>query len=542
MKRTLFAVTLVASHFANAEQLDFKGILLVDQLGSTVQEGISDFGGLKIRGLQIPGKLEELQKKIEPLFIRQPITDGKLNLIQRQIIQYYKEKGRPLVAVEIPTQDVSNGMVQMVVKESHLGEVVCYGNLWFADSLLKSYIRTRPGEPIDASQLQNDVSWMNQSPFHKTDVVYTPGAKPYTTDIELMTKDRLPWRLYGGGDNTGIDTTGNARWFGGFDWGNALFLDQKLTFQGTTSTDLRRFRSWTIHYTAPLPWKDRLVVYGGYSKVLPDDIESFVPKGKSAQGSLRYECSILPLYDAINHQVILGFDLKNSNNSFEFSTGESTAVFGRMLNVFQFVGGYNFGWELSKHTLSFQALLFWSPGHIFAHQGPGNFHSQRSHAKSAYVYERISFSWTYQLPSNFSLFTQVRTQVSDENLVPSEEFGLGGYDTVRGYDERELNVDEGVCFNLELRMPSFSITKLFGRRRPLDELTLLLFFDYGAGGSIRDVVGALNEGHLIGIGPGIRFRMAQNLSARFDFGFPLHKLISTSHRVEKTHLGIILSY
>jgi hemolysin activation/secretion protein len=519
-----------------------KGVLLLGKEEDVIQEGVEEFSGLRAHDLKVPGGTPALQSLLEPVFLNQPLTDERLMLIKRMIILYYRDHGHPLMTVEVPLQDVTNGVVQLVVVESRLGKVVSKGNRWFPDRIFKDYIRIRPGEPIDSDGLLNDLSWMNQNPFHNTNVIYTPGEQPNTTDIELVTKDRIPWRLYGGGDNTGNHFTGNARWFAGFDWGNAFWVDHTFSFQGTTSTDLRRFRAVTFHYTAPLPWKNNLILYGGYSKYIPNVGDGFTAHGRNTQVSLRYEVPFLPLYESYLQNMEFGFDFKNTNNDFEFSTGANSAVFGRQLNITQFVGGYDFGWDNGVHKIDFQTLLFWSPGHIISHQGPGDFNFLRPHAKSSYVYQRFDFTWDYQLPYRFSLHTQARLQVANQNLVPSEQFGLGGYDTVRGYPERVLNVDNGFCFNFEFRFPEISFFRIFGKNKIHDKFTLLAFLDYGIGGNVHRLVGEPHSQYLLGVGPGLRYMIRTNVSVRADWGFKLHQLRGITHASEKTHVGVILNY
>jgi len=40
-------------------------------------------------------------------------------------------------------------------------------------------------------------------------------------------------------------------------------------------------------------------------------------------------------------------------------------------------------------------------------------------------------------------------------LISGEQFGLGGADSVRGFEEREISGDDGIQLNLETHSPSF---------------------------------------------------------------------------------------
>lgn len=518
----------------------FQGLLLLGKEEDVVQEGAEGVKGFKTKDLYVPGSVDQLRQELEPMFVGQPITDERLLALKRKIILYYRQHNHPLMTVEVPFQDVTNGIVQFVLIESKLGKVVTKGNKWFSSSLLKKEITIKPGDPIDTEKLLRDVSWMNQNPFRHTDIIYTPGEKEDTTDIELVTKDRIPWRIYGGGDNTGLKQTGHARWFGGFDWANAFGLDHILSYQGTFSTDLRRFRGVTVHYTAFLPWHNTLIVYGGYSKAQPD-IDIFSAHAHNAQASLRYQIPVHKGYYKKLEDLTFGFDWKNCNNVIEFYTEEQPLIFTKPVNITQFVLGYNYGREIDKSKLSFYGLFYISPGPLMAHQTDEDFASQRPKAKNHYIYARSSLGWDYRLSDDFLVVTQLRVQGSTGNLLASEQFGLGGYDTVRGYEERQLNTDNGLCLNLELRAKLFSLFQVFGKKAAVDNLTALVFMDYGIGSNKHLISGEKRSHYLMSVGPGVRYTISNNLSARFDWGWKLHQLLET-HGAGMGHVGLIVNY
>ena len=99
-----------------------------------------------------------------------------------------------------------------------------------------------------------------------------------------------------------------------------------------------------------------------------------------------------------------------------------------------------------------------------------------------YMYARglINETYSFSNPSGAFLL-QAQGQISNKVLLPSEQFGLGGYDTVRGYPERIVNYDNAICLNFELRAPSFSVLKRFRCEKQDDSLVLFGFFDYGYG-------------------------------------------------------------
>ncbi len=60
---------------------------------------------------------------------------------------------------------------------------------------------------------------------------------------------------------------------------------------------------------------------------------------------------------------------------------------------------------------------------------------------------------TREIKHGFQVFGKLQGQLSDGPLVSSEEFSVGGADTVRGYLESEVVADNGIAGTLEVRSP-----------------------------------------------------------------------------------------
>lgn len=104
-------------------------------------------------------------------------------------------------------------------------------------------------------------------------------------------------------------------------------------------------------------------------------------------------------------------------------------------------------------------------------------------------------------------------QIADRALVPFEQFGLGGSDSVRGYRQDGLLTDNGAFASAEVRIPIFRLSK--------DSLFQLTpFVDVGRAWN--------NSGRenpdpqtLASVGMGLRFQWSERLSARFIWGIPI---------------------
>ncbi len=521
---------------------ELRGIVLVsDPKQMLTGDALKEVEGVTLSNIQVPGNAKTLRRRLSA-FLCHEVDQETLDEIKEVISNYYQEVSHPLVLVEIPQQDISAGVIQVVIFESRLGAVRVEGNTWSSSPRLQEYIDLLPNQQIDESRLMKDVYFINRNPFRRVDIVYAPGEKPQTTDVILSVRERRAWRFYAGAENTGVDPVGRGRWYAGFNWGNAFWLGHIMSYQFTSSWNMHRFHAHTGEYTAPLPWKHVFTVYGGYSEVHPKINQSVIRRndGWSMQVSARYNIP-LNITQFLEHEFSVGADFKRTNNTFEFS--EDFPLFGRNVNLTQLVVGYTGNYNRRSYRLDFDGDLYWSPGNLFKDQSNSDYESLRPDAKNHWVYFRGSFVYLQRLPKSFSLSLLARGQISSQNLLPSEQFGLGGYDTVRGYEQREVNKDGAILLSGEARSPAFRLLKNIKSQWKVDDaMQFLIFLDYGWGSDHNALPSERKTDYLLGIGPGIRYTIEPYLTARLDWGIKLHKKADFGGGNTMVHFNVTASY
>lgn len=523
-------------HTVIAENLN--SIILVAKPSKIKKFRNSDIEGITVDGVTLPGNQEALESRLRP-FLGKPITRDAISQIKKEIIAYYRERNRPAIHIRIPEQNISNGVLQVLVYESKVGKIRVKGNQYFSNQRLMDYIHLKPGDQIDADTLVQDLNWMNRNTFRQTDAFFTPG-KDGTTDIELLTKDRRTWRVYAGSDNTGLQQTGPERWFGGINFGNFLWSDQLFTYQFTSASNYEEFNASTFNWTIPLPWRHVLSFYGGYSQVRTNNLEipfnpGFGTHGQSMQASMRWD---IPLYTMVDflHECTWGADWKRTNNNLTFL---GTEFYGNSVNLFQVVGTYNLGYDNQKVKVSLTWENFFSPGSFLPDQSRRLYNDLREFARPLYYYTRLFFAPTFRLgKAGANLQIMLRGQWADQNLLSSEQFGIGGYNTVRGYFERLFNGDDAFVGNLELRTP---IWPLFWQRSKLDTIQLLGFYDYGKVWVHKAMKAEPKQAHIDSMGAGLRYTIDPYVTARVDWGYALRKVDIQDKRY-RFHFGFIASY
>ena len=522
-----------------APQTAMRGIALVNDLASFNRINLSQVQGLYVdKSIDLPGSVKELKKKLDPLVLNKPINRDNLLLIKNAILNYYHDHKQRMIAVEIPEQDITSGVVVFVIMKAQISDVNYRGNHWYSKKKVEKEIALHPGSPLNEDELLNKISWINQNPFHYTEAILAPGKQKGQTDLEIVTKDRFPLRVYAGGDNTGVESTGRSRYYAGATWGNAFFVDDLLTYQFTTNRDYDKFHSHNVNYQSFLPWHHIFMLYGGYSEIHPD-ITNFHSHGKEAQGSFRYKVPFKPLYTNFQHQLYFGFDYKYVTNLL-FFVGEvipSEDVMNNRVNVTEEMLGYQLEYTPTHHQLTFRVELFGSPAKWLPHQSSADYSTFRHDAKPRFFYGTLALGDIYTFSSKESISALLRMQGSANTLIPSEQFKLGGYNTVRGYEESVFISDNGILANLELRSRPFTFFK-----KAKDELILLAFMDYGWGYNYHAFDGITKTARLWSIGPGLRYNINPYANIRVDYGFKLHHATFDDDKLGKWHVAATISY
>jgi hemolysin activation/secretion protein len=470
-------------------------------------------------------------------FLGKPATFGTLHEISAEVVRFYRDNNRPVVDAQLPEQNVTNGVVQILVVEGHVGRILAEDQRWFSESLLLGGIRSGAGDNIEANRLLDDLNWINRNPFRRSELLFRKGESGGETDLIIKTTDRFPFRPYFTYDNWNTDLTGNHRLQAGFTWGNAFGLDQIFSYQYSVAPDPETFTAHAASWTIPLPWRNVLELYGSYARSQPTDADVDFD-AKSLQLGALYTIP-LPSLQGIKHDISFGAEFKQSNNNLLFG---GTNIFESDSEIFQFRLSYLARQFDSRGSTTVQASLYYSPGGITPDNTDSAFEQERAFAEANYVYGRLTLQRTQKLPWNLTLVATLAGQLSTDNLLASEQFSLGGATTVRGYEESIANGDRGWLGSLELYSPSISVLNRIRPGAPEDELKFLIFFDAGGVASVHRLPGEPAHREVAGVGAGLRYRINTRLSVRFDYGWSLRDIPELDIDNSRAYVSVSLSY
>jgi len=421
-------------------------------------------------------------------FLGQPLTLGQLQEIQIALERAYAEHQEVLVRISIPEQDVTDGVIQLVVTEAQLGEVNVANASHMSEDRYRDHVRTRLGAPFASEIMTADVTWLDRHPFRQAAVVYRPGDAFGEIDVELRLDEERPWSVFAGYDNDGTPLLGENRLNFGFTLWDPWVTDAAFTYQFLSDVEFDHLQAHFLHLMVPLPWRHEWSISGYHADSRANGIGGnglFNQEGTSDQVSTDYRIP-LPRLGPIRHDLALGFDYKDSNSNLEFGGNQ---VFGTPTQIFQFRLGYEGAATDPLGETAWQSWLVLSPGGWTRDNSDAVFQAARFGASADYVYARLALDRSWNLPYGVTLDTGLTAQVASSNLLASEQLILSGITAVRGFENYAARGDHGIVLRTQLNSPALSLLGLAGRSGAEDRWVFYSFFDYGWGGSVDPLPG-----------------------------------------------------
>ena len=484
-------------------------------------------GTVEVGGLAVP-KREELVSACGA-FLGAPLTEHRLDRLTDTILAHYQENGRPVVDILVPEQDFAEGALRITVLEGRVGKLVLQHSEYFNTELLSRSVWVRPGDEITTTALQEQLDWLSRNPFRAAGLYASPGEEPAVGDFVITLDGVRPWRVYLGYENTGTEAAGEDRYFLGGNHGNLFGLDHQLGYQFTMSGSPDEFQAHSIAYEIPLHQQHYFLRFNGTwqeveatSEVagLPLEVEGETLELYFAVGRP------LPRVGGLTHELALGVEVKNADSFLSFG---GVSLFGDEVDIVQARLDYRASGEWGKNRMALWAAVVASPGGLTGQNNDEDFEAIRPGAQADYLYALARADWFRRLGAEWSLRVTAEAQISSQELLPIEQFSLGGYETVRGFDERIYLADSGIAVSTELRSPAFELPEEVPGKVTVQ---LLGFLDHATGWRDFD-----DDESFTGAGFGGRARLGDTGTLRADLGWPLSEGGSP-----RAHLGFQLSF
>ncbi|MBI2989003.1 MAG: hypothetical protein HYY45_19750 [Deltaproteobacteria bacterium] len=475
---------------------------------------------VKIKAIRITGAVvitpEELNPVIAP-YIGQDMSLADLQKIADLITEEYRNRGYNLARALVPEQEIKDGVVEIKVLEARIGEIKIEGNRYFSTDLIRRALRrVEVDRAVKQTSLEKSLLLLNDNPDVKATASLQAGAEDGTTDIVLKVEDTLPVHLtldYNNFGNRFVSRhVGGAELNLGDPWYGSL-----LSLGGTFGGDPQFTTFKRANYTLPI--NNYGTKFGGYynegtfdvgGQFRTQELEGII----HGWGLFLTHPFIRTRFTTLRGEF--GFDLKDAL----LNSGKDHTSRDRIRLV---KAGFNFDLTDSTGRTFVSAYVFHGLGDLFGgssdkRRNPVNTipSSRRGFngkgADGDFTYGTVTLARVQGITSFLSLFLRTSGQISSASLVATEQFGIGGPNSVRGYTQREIVADEGFNASSELRLSVIPESDL---------IQLVSFIDYGSIHQREPAQGQDKFQSLLGYGPGLRLSLPLNLSFRFDVGFPI---------------------
>lgn len=488
--------------------------------------GAKDSVAFDILDIQIEGNTVlprmEVEKIIYP-FMGENKTIDDLETARKLLEQKYKDSGFVTVFVDIPEQDVRDGVVRLNVTEGKVGR------LRIKDARYYSLGRIRESAPSLAEgsvphfpTVQKEMTSLNRSAGLRVSPVLRAGVTPGTVDVDLNVKDQFPLYASVELNDRFSPNTSRLRIIGTLRYDNLWQRGHSINFQYQTSPENPdQVQVFSGNYLMGLGSSGMmLAVYGVHadSNVAVLGNINVIGKGDIVGARL-----VLPLtgLDGYFHSVTIGLDYKNFGQAVQLGTGRLTTPIRYFPVSFQYngtqqdtSGSTQFGVGVNFSTRAFsERLIECLPGDF-----EDQFECKRHGAQADYIYLRSDLQRQQTLPRNFLLFGKISGQIANQPLVNNEQFSAGGFETVRGYPESQVLADNGFQGSISLQTPRLPVELIDWR--------LLAFVDGAYASNYRRLSTDLSYS-ILSTGVGLRMKAPRGfggfggITGALDFAWPL---------------------
>lgn len=435
----------------------------------------------------------------------------------------YRDQGFGSVLVDIPEQDIIDGVVKLRVIEGRVESLTVTGSRYFSLLGIRRQMQTlRVGGVPNMADVSAQVGNLNRrTPNRSITPLLRPGRTPGTIGVELRVKDEFP--AHGRieiNDRYGANTSKTRLGLEvGYD--NLWQRQHSALLQYQTSPEEPdEVEVWSGTYVARARDSDRVTV--AYLVRSDSHTASVGDLNVIGQGRIFGLREIFPLSGtpSASQSISLGVDYKDFDETLELQGSDAQQTPIRYLN-----------WS-SSYTVTTRAETGMQRYNVGLNFGlrdvvndPTQFDVKRDGGRPNYTVMRLGAEYTHWFENGMDLFYKFDSQLSDSPLISNEQFAAGGAETVRGYLESQELGDYGVIGTVEWRSPS--IAKPISKH--LRECRARVFAS-GASLNIRNPLPRQSEdAEIYSAGMGINLATSKRLDFSLDWAVPL----KTSRDVEK---------
>ena len=466
--------------------------------------------------------LEELQNVVSD-YQGRPLSLSELFQVRSAITKLYTESGYVNSGAYIPPQELEGGTVTIAVLEGKLEDINVTGTKRLNPDYIRSRLEVAASSPVNVESLLEALQLLRLDPLIKNvSAELSAGITPGTSLLDVAIEEADAFRITTNFDNKRSPSVGTNRRGVGLSHANLLGFGDKISLNYTNTEGSDNIDA---SYIIPVNAKNgTLRLAYGYSN---NDIveDPFNPLDIESESSY-YELGFRqPLILKPNQEFTMGM---------AFSFQESKT---RLLDTpFPLSRGADEDGKTRVGAIRlFQEYVSRSDQEVFALRSQfsigldifGSTINDNAPDSSFFAWRGQS-QWVRRLDEDFLFLLRGDIQFSTSDLVPLEQFRIGGFDSIRGYRQDLVLGDNGMFASAEVRVPIL-------RFRRIDAVVQLTpFVDLGTVWNNDD--SEIDNDFLVSLGIGLNFSVSERFNARLDWGIPLIDVDSQGDSLQESGL------
>ena len=521
---------------------------------------IDDQTKISVEQVQITGSTiftpETFTSITQPLEGRD-VTVQELVEATNTITQLYLQGGYITSRAVLPEQVIADGIIQIQVFEGRIDDIQIDGLERLRSGYVRSRLQQAVTNPLNANRLEEQLRLLrvNEALFDDIRGRLEPGSAAGTSILRVDVQEATPWQVGLSADNYSPPSVGSER-LGVFlaysnlsGWGDTLSVDYRHSTTGGSN-------NWDLGYQLPVNPMDGTISLRGVfndNEVTQDFIQTVVtprtrtdtieeidlttgeiepmkqdpvpldpleePRsfpGQIEGDSERYAIGFRqPLVRSLREEFALSVGLSYQDRQTFFiipDIPEGQTTIDSRTSVIKV--GQDYIKRDPQGVWALRSQFNWGTGLFDANV------SETSNPDSQF------FSWlgqvqrVQQLGSDNLLILQADLQLASDGLPPSEQFVIGGGQSLRGYRQNVRAGDNGFRVSIEDR-----ITLIRDEEDNYAVLQIAPFADMGAIWNNSDNPNDLgDQNFLAGAGLGLLLEPVDGFNIRLDYAIPIVKI------------------
>lgn len=492
------------------------------------------------------------------------VTPKDINEFHGKLIKALQEEGYVFAQVEFPTKIWSTGIFLAKVDCGQLGDITVKNQKHYSAKQIVRALENKEGR-FNYANVHSDLFDLNAKPDLKLQTSLKPiqqgGRRIINAEIEV--DDKLP--IHGAievSNTAGQDARNDWRIRTTLQHLNITKNNDSLTFDWLTTGRVGEdMNSLSLSYFLPITEDLSFNIYGGWNSNFTDDVLPEISvRGRGAFGGLQFTYTFyetmrdrLQLSAGWFYQRITNYqDVETDDGTVRFDNGDitismPTITLGYTQKIFDSLHGRNFASITLQQNRAGTFGSTSSRGFVAASGTDGDFTIAKIQlARFQRLFEGKD------APGKWTLFAKFDAQLASDRMPTVTREYLGGRNSVRGYEESEVNGDHAFVGTLELRtplienfIPGLKKDTQYVKDNPeywqQHRLQFILFSDFGYVAYDDKTTGSDDTG-LLSVGAGFRLGLTKYSQMSLDYGYPIFEATDDTPDGGRVHVSLQLQF